>query len=157
MQLHNFVWQRTYLYSGQSLHVCVFLLFISNILYLTKDTQCYFLTTASAATPIIYQVDRVRDGNSYVTRAVRALQNGHTIFIMVCSFHKPEPWQPSHQWKMPDVPPPEQCESDLEMYRRLSQDKNSSPEVVRLFQGMLVVSLRIPLRLFGFFWFTWLF
>ena len=108
----------------------------------SKENQCYFLTTASAATPIVYQVDRVRDGSSYVTRGVRALQNGCTIFLMVCSFHKPEPWQPSHQWKMPDVPPPEQCEDDEEMLRRFIRDNSTSPEVAQRFKELLIVSLR---------------
>lgn len=72
--------------------------------------QCYFLLSASPAIPILYHVDRVREGRSYVTRAVRAVQNGRTIFIMLCSFQRPEPWQPAVQWPMPgNVPPPEQC------------------------------------------------
>ena len=115
--------------------------FYSNILI--ANNQCYFLATASAATPIVYQVDRVRDGSSYVTRGVRAIQNGHTVFIMVCSFHKLEPWQPSHQWKMPDAPPPEQCENDEATLRRLVQENPNSPEAVQHFNELLIVSLEI--------------
>jgi len=95
--------------------------------------------------PIVYQVDRVRDGNSYVARAVRALQNGRTIFIMLCSFHKPEPWQPSYQWKMPDVPPPEQCESEQEMYRRLIRKNSNSPGLVQRYQELLDQRERSPI------------
>jgi acyl-CoA thioesterase II len=122
--------------------MCVCFLFIPRILCLLQKKQCYFLTAASAVTPIVYQVDRLRDGTSYVTRGVRALQNGRTVFIMVCSFHKPEPWQPSHQWKMPDVPPPEQCESDEEMLRRFIRDNSNSPTVAQRFHELLIVSLR---------------
>jgi len=46
---------------------------------------------------------------------------------------------------MPDVPPPEQCESDQEMFRRFIQDKSSSPGVVRRFQELLVQGERSPI------------
>lgn len=108
--------------------------------YSDQNNQCYFLTTASAATPIVYQVDRVRDGSSYVTRGVRAVQNGRTVFIMVCSFHKPEPWQPSHQWKMPDAPPPEQCENDEATLKRFIRENPKSPEAVQHVNELLIVS-----------------
>jgi len=112
--------------------------------YALHSLHCYFLTTASATTPIVYQVDRVRDGSSYVTRGVRALQNGRTIFLMVCSFHKPEPWQPSHQWKMPDVPPPEQCESDEVRLRRLILDNRDSPEDTQRLKELLIQQEQSP-------------
>ncbi|KDR84802.1 hypothetical protein GALMADRAFT_217868 [Galerina marginata CBS 339.88] len=79
--------------------------------------HCYFLTSASPSTPIVYSVERLREGKSYVTRSVKAVQGGHVIFIMLCSFQKPEPWQPTHQWPMPDVPPPEQCPDEEERAR----------------------------------------
>jgi len=72
--------------------------------------HCYFILNALPASPIYYNVDRVRDGRSYVTRAVRAVQAGRTIFIMVCSYQKPEPWQPSYRSPMPsNVLSPEEC------------------------------------------------
>lgn len=73
---------------------------------------------ASPARPIYYNVDRVRDGRTYVTRAVRAVQKGKTIFIMVCSYQRPEPWQPSYRSPMPpNVPSPEECKDDTAFYR----------------------------------------
>lgn len=52
---------------------------------------------------------------------MKAVQNGATIFILMCSFHKPEPWQPSHQWPMPlNVPTPEECDLDEVMLARLA-------------------------------------
>ena len=80
--------------------------------------QCYFILNASPASPIYYNVDRVRDGRSYVTRAVRAVQGGRTIFIMVCSYQRPEPWQPSYRSPMPpNVPFPEECKDEAILYR----------------------------------------
>lgn len=91
---------------------------------MTSDwVQCYFLLSASAAVPILYNVDRVRDGRSYVTRAVRAVQRGRTIFIMLCSFQRPEPRQLAFQLLMPpNVPPPDACESIELTYERLFKE-----------------------------------
>ncbi|KAL4243190.1 C/M/P thioester hydrolase family protein [Abortiporus biennis] len=92
--------------------------------------HCYFLLSASPAIPIIYHVDRVREGRSYVTRAVRAVQKGRTIFVMLCSFQKPEPRQPTYQWPMPkNVPSPNECDPIEAYYARLSQDPNIHPKV----------------------------
>ncbi|KAI0828373.1 hypothetical protein BC628DRAFT_1409414 [Trametes gibbosa] len=85
--------------------------------------HCYFLLSASAAVPILYNVDRVRDGRSYVTRAVRAVQRGRTIFIMLCSFQRPEPRQPTFQLLIPpNVPSPDACESIELTYERLFKE-----------------------------------
>lgn len=85
--------------------------------------QCYFILSASDAVPILYHVDRIRDGRSYVTRAVRAVQRGRTVFMMMCSFQLPEPRQPSYQYPMPpDVPAPEACEGIEVIYEKLLRD-----------------------------------
>lgn len=73
------------------------------------ELQCYFLLSASPATPIVYQVEKLREGRSYASFSVKALQKGNIIFVLMCSFHKPEPWQPSYQWVMPTVPSPDDC------------------------------------------------
>ncbi|TCD70085.1 hypothetical protein EIP91_005067 [Steccherinum ochraceum] len=82
--------------------------------------SCYFLLAASPAVPILYHVDRTRDGRSYCTRSVRAVQKGKTIFIMLCSFQRPEPWQPhNYQIDMPkDVPSYDECEDTEAVYTR---------------------------------------
>ncbi|KIJ68656.1 hypothetical protein HYDPIDRAFT_82474 [Hydnomerulius pinastri MD-312] len=80
--------------------------------------HCYFLLSASPAVPIIYYVERLREGKSYSTRSVKAVQNGRIIFQLLCSFHKPEPWQPAYQWPMPDVPKLEDCELEEDLFRR---------------------------------------
>ena len=56
--------------------------------------------------PIIYEVDRIRDGGSFSTRRVVAIQHGQAIFSMGASFHKQEEGL-THQMTMPDVPLPE--------------------------------------------------
>jgi len=84
----------------------------------TFRVQSYFILNASPASPIYYNVDRVRDGRSYVTRAVRAVQGGRANFILICSYQRPEPWQPSYQSPMPpNLPSPEECTDDAVLYR----------------------------------------
>src|SRR5207253_8357436 len=69
--------------------------------------HAYFLLAGDPKVPIIYEVDRIRDGKSFTTRRVIAIQHGQAIFSMAVSFHRDEPGM-SHQAKMPDVPTPDE-------------------------------------------------
>lgn len=69
----------------------------------------YFLLGGDPSLPIIYEVERLRDGGSFATRRVTAIQSGQPIFAMMASFHKPETGF-AHASAMPDVPPPETLE-----------------------------------------------
>jgi acyl-CoA thioesterase-2 len=73
----------------------------------------YFLRAGDPAAPIVYEVERVRDGGSFSTRRVVAIQHGQTIFIMSASFHIREEGL-EHQIAMPDVPGPEDLPVDDE-------------------------------------------
>ena len=68
--------------------------------------HAYFLRPGDPRVPIIYQVDRIRDGRSFTTRRVAAIQRGEPIFHLSASFHGPEAGV-SHQEPMPTVPDPE--------------------------------------------------
>src|SRR5690606_22518759 len=74
----------------------------------------YFLLGGDPAHPIIYEVERIRDGGSFTTRSVKAIQHGRAIFTMSVSFHKEEPGF-EHQSQMPDVPPPEDLPSEHQL------------------------------------------
>jgi acyl-CoA thioesterase II len=80
--------------------------------------HAYFLRAGDPTVPIIYEVDRIRDGGSFSTRRVVAIQHGQAIFSMAASFHKDEPGL-LHQIKMPDVPPPEALPSEAELKEQL--------------------------------------
>jgi acyl-CoA thioesterase-2 len=80
--------------------------------------HAYFLRAGDPTVPIIYEVDRIRDGKSFTTRRVVAIQHGQAIFSMAASFHKDEPGL-QHQIKMPDVPPPESLPSEAELKEKL--------------------------------------
>jgi acyl-CoA thioesterase II len=66
----------------------------------------YFIRPGDPAIPIIYEVDRVRDGRSFTTRRTVAIQHGKPIFTLSASFQLDQPGI-EHQPAMPDVPPPE--------------------------------------------------
>jgi acyl-CoA thioesterase-2 len=68
--------------------------------------HAYFLRRGDMNSPIIYEVDRARDGGSFSTRRVVAIQHGRPIFNLAASFQNPEPGL-EHQADMPDVPGPE--------------------------------------------------
>ncbi|PWI41864.1 acyl-CoA thioesterase II [Streptomyces sp. ICBB 8177] len=69
--------------------------------------HAYFLRPGHPGVPIVYQVERVRDGRSFTTRRVVAVQEGRTIFNLTASFHLPEPGS-EQQLPMPEVPGPEE-------------------------------------------------
>jgi acyl-CoA thioesterase-2 len=68
--------------------------------------HAYFLRRGDFNLPIVYQVDRSRDGHSFSSRRVIAIQNGAPIFTFSASFQAPEGGL-DHQSALPDVPPPE--------------------------------------------------
>nr|NJM03293.1 acyl-CoA thioesterase II [Desulfobacula sp.] len=79
----------------------------------------YFLLAGDAKKPVVYTVDRIRDGRSFTTRRVVALQDGRAIFTMAASFHKMEPGY-DHQDPMPKIEGPDGIESEVDMARRLA-------------------------------------
>jgi acyl-CoA thioesterase-2 len=69
--------------------------------------HAYFLRPGDPAVPIMYEVDRIRDGKSFATRRVVAIQHGEAIFNLQASFHVREEGF-EHQAPMPAVPPPDE-------------------------------------------------
>jgi acyl-CoA thioesterase-2 len=69
--------------------------------------HCYFIRPGDPSVPILYDVDRARDGRSFTTRRVRAIQHGEQIFNLAASFQEPETGI-EHQDDMPVVTPPDE-------------------------------------------------
>jgi acyl-CoA thioesterase II len=78
--------------------------------------HAYFLRPGDVARPIVYEVDRIRDGRAFTTRRVVAIQGGQAIFNMSCSFQSDEPGF-EHQDAMPVAPLPETLPSEHERLR----------------------------------------
>ncbi len=89
----------------------------------------YFIRPGDPAVPIIYEVDRYRDGKSFTTRRVVAIQHGKQIFTMAASFHESEAGL-QHQIDMPDVTPPEDLPNEKEI---ISQLPDSIPANIRAY------------------------
>jgi acyl-CoA thioesterase-2 len=81
--------------------------------------HAYFLRPGDKAAKIVYDVDRIRDGGSFTTRRVVAIQHGQPIFNFAASFHVKEQG-PAHQATMPTVPGPDGLASVADMRRQLA-------------------------------------
>lgn len=100
--------------------------------------HAYFLREADAFHPVVYEVDRSRDGRSFSARRVTAIQHGQTIFTMEASFHRPEEGI-DYQGKMPDVPPPEEVAP-------VQYDLDNIAEQPARFQRMITIAAPFDLR-----------
>ncbi len=76
----------------------------------------YFLRPGNPDRPVLYEVDRIRDGRSFTTRRVVAIQDGKAILNMSVSLQVSETGM-THAQAMPNVPPPEELTDDLERAR----------------------------------------
>lgn len=87
----------------------------------------YFLRAGDAKRPVVYQVERMRDGGSFSARRITAIQKGQIIFCGMASFQEQEQGF-EHQILMPDVPGPDNLLSDIEL---IQQWGDKIPERVR--------------------------
>jgi acyl-CoA thioesterase-2 len=83
--------------------------------------HAYFLRPGDPSVPIVYEVDRIRDGKGFTTRRVVGIQHGRPIFNLAASFQLPEVG-PSHQQPMPDVPLPEDLPTMQERMKDYEQE-----------------------------------
>jgi len=89
--------------------------------------HAYFLRPGDPKKPILYEVDRTKDGRAFTTRRVIAVQHGRAIFHMEASFHRPESGL-EHQDEMPDVPDPETLPSLSERLAPLAERARGDAE-----------------------------
>jgi acyl-CoA thioesterase-2 len=85
---------------------------------IAHSLHAYFLLAGDPTRPIIYNVDRVRDGKSFTTRRVTAIQHGRPMFVMSVSFQIDEPGL-DHQLAMPNVPSPDDLPNEQELKARM--------------------------------------
>ncbi|MCP4933269.1 MAG: acyl-CoA thioesterase II [bacterium] len=83
--------------------------------------HAYFMRPGDPKIPIIYEVELTREGHSFSTRRVIAIQHGKPIFTMSCSFHMEEPGF-AHQIDVPDVPSPDELPTENELRDKLLKD-----------------------------------
>jgi acyl-CoA thioesterase-2 len=90
--------------------------------------HAYFLRAGDPRVPILYEVDRIRDGNSFTTRRVVAIQHGRAIFNLQASFKVPEAGGMEHELEMPTAPDPESLPTFAE---RMAPYADQYPEWVK--------------------------
>ncbi len=86
--------------------------------------QSYFIRPGDPTIPVLYQVERSRDGKSFATRRVIAIQHGEQIFNMACSFQAPEDGY-EHQSDMPETTPPETVAARVEAWVKSQPPENT--------------------------------
>lgn len=106
--------------------------------------HAYFLRPGDPNVPLLYVVDRIRDGRSFTTRRVVAVQHGRPIFNMSISFQVREPGL-EHQFPMPDAPDPESLESEVVLRRRDAEAAGMAPELIERFARERPIEMR-PLQ-----------
>jgi acyl-CoA thioesterase-2 len=101
--------------------------------------HAYFLLGGDPSVPIIYQVDRIRDGKSFATRRCMAIQHGRAIFSLAASFQIAETGF-DHYVAMPKVPPPEDLTSEADLRDRFADIL--PPAMLRYFSSLRPIELR---------------
>ena len=94
--------------------------------------QSYFIRPGDPKQPVLFQVERSRDGKTFATRRVIAIQKGEQIFNMACSFQVPEDGF-DHQSAMPEAPRPETVEQEYVRVQAMFADQ---PEVAKKFREL---------------------
>lgn len=104
--------------------------------------HAYFLLPGDMAAPIVYEVDRIRDGRSFSARRVQAIQHGRPILSMIASFQVPEQGL-EHSYSMPEVPPPESLKSTAVLKDEwLASVDKVHPKIVEALSLPLAVEFR---------------
>ncbi len=121
--------------------------------------HAYFLLAGDILIPIVFEVEKIRDGGSFSTRRVVAKQNGIAIFFMSISFQKKEKGY-DHQISMPDVAGPENLASDLDTVKKykffvpdhIFQVINERPFEFRMVEQVNILDFKtkLPYRNFWF-------
>ncbi|MCR9136843.1 MAG: acyl-CoA thioesterase II [Alphaproteobacteria bacterium] len=99
----------------------------------------YFMRPGDPSVPIIYEVDRIRDGSSFNTRRVVAIQHGKAIFSLSASFQVDEPGL-DHQIDMPEIAPPESLIGEADLKERFL--KNAPDNVRRYWERERPIEMR---------------
>ena len=112
-----------------------------DVKHFAHSFHSYFLRPGQMDKPITFTVDRIRDGKSFSTRTVKAIQDGEAIFNSSISFQKEEKGL-EHQIKMPDVPKPEDLKSEIENRRALLEKLNMDEGDMPMFLKQREIEMR---------------
>ncbi|KAJ7962385.1 Acyl-CoA thioesterase family protein [Quillaja saponaria] len=109
-------------------------------LKIVHSLHAYFLLVGDLNMPIVYEVQRIRDGNSFATRKVDAIQKGKVVFTLVASFQKEELGFDHQEAPMPSVPAPDTLLSMEELRERRLTD----PRLPRTYRNKVAATKFVP-------------
>lgn len=108
--------------------------------------HCYFLRGGNSNWPILYHVDRTRDGETYTSRSVKATQDGKAIFTMQCSFKTDETQVYHYQMEMPEVKGPDEYLDAHEILKLRLQDEDVSDKEREFINRTLAEEIPLLIR-----------
>tara|TARA_E500000081_G_scaffold104742_1_gene106123 strand:+ start:812 stop:1687 length:876 start_codon:yes stop_codon:yes gene_type:complete len=112
-----------------------------NVEHFAHSFHSYFIRPGNMEKPITFTVDRIRDGKSFTTRSVKAIQDGEVIFNCSISFQKREKGL-EHQVDMPDVPEPETLKSEQELREDILKELKMKKEDMPMFFRQQEIEMR---------------
>ncbi len=112
-----------------------------NVEHFAHSFHSYFIRPGNMEKPITFTVDRIRDGKSFTTRSVKAIQDGEVIFNCSISFQKREKGF-EHQVDMPDVPEPETLKSEQELREDILKELKMKKEDMPMFFRQQEIEMR---------------
>lgn len=98
--------------------------------FAVHSMHCYFVLAGDSEIPILYHVERVRDGRSFITRTVQARQRGRPIFTTTLSFSKAHSGgtkKIEHATPKPDIAMPDELSPDQKKKKRFMEDSGGGP------------------------------
>ncbi|MDP2123458.1 MAG: acyl-CoA thioesterase II [Parvibaculum sp.] len=130
-------WQRVF--GGQVIGQALVAAYRTVDARICHSLHAYFIRPGDPKIPILYEVDRSRDGKSFTTRRVVAIQHGKQIFNLAASFQVPETGF-EHQATMPDVPAPEDLPNERELRKAI--EGRLPPEIAKHFARPRPIEIR---------------
>ena len=112
-----------------------------NVEHFAHSFHSYFIRPGNMEKPITFTVDRIRDGKSFTTRSVKAIQDAEVIFNCSISFQKREKGL-EHQVDMPDVPEPETLKSEQELREDILKELKMKKEDMPMFFRQQEIEMR---------------
>ncbi|XP_051932967.1 acyl-coenzyme A thioesterase 8 [Hippocampus zosterae] len=108
--------------------------------------HCYFVRAGDPEVPVLYQVDRTRDGHSFTVRSVKAIQHGQPILICQASFQMLQPSPLQHQFTMPVVPKPEELLTVEELIQLYLSKPGLAENVKQGLSKLLAIEVPIEIK-----------
>ncbi|KPP56870.1 acyl-coenzyme A thioesterase 8-like [Scleropages formosus] len=114
--------------------------------FFAHSLHCYFVRAGDPKVPVLYQVERTRDGRSFLVRSVKAIQHGKPILICQASFQIQQPSPLQHHFTMPTVPFPEELLTAEELIQKYLSSPNLAENAKQGLSNILAEEIPIEIK-----------